>query len=305
MPEPYIPSNQDIEKNLTTDNNWGRRGKDDQMGAMNFLTPDKVIQAANLVTSGRRISLSRPLPTTPAANNPTPAQHFMMKSPRSNGSGAATDYYGVSYHGQATTHIDALCHVWDKNGMWNGRHPDEVIGFNGTSWGSIEHWKEGIITRGILLDVPKHRGTKYVTQDRPVHGTELQEIVEAEGITLSPGDAILVYSGREKYNEENATWGTNRDERPGLHTSCLKFLRDSDCCMLVWDMMDHSPNDYGLAWSVHAAIFAYGIALLDNALLQPLSEACAIESRYEFFLTVNPLVVEGGTGSPVNPVAIF
>ena len=75
--------------------------------------------------------------------------------------------------------------------------------------------------------------------------------------------------------------------------------------MLVWDMMDHSPNDYGLAWSVHAAIFAYGIALLDNALLQPLSEACALESKYEFFLTVNPLVVEGGTGSPVNPIAIF
>jgi kynurenine formamidase len=305
MPEQNIPSAKDIEKYLTTDNNWGRWGKEDELGAMNFITPEKVLSATQLVTKGKRISLSRPLPTTPGPGNPTPAHHFMMKNNRPNGGGAATDYYGVAYHGQATTHIDALCHVWDSNGMWNGKNPNEEITFNGTQWGSIEHWKEGIITRGILLDVPKHRGTDYVTHDRPVHGWELQEIVEKENIQLSPGDAIIVYSGREKWNEENDTWGTDKDHRPGLHASCLKFLKDSDCCLLVWDMMDHAPNGYGLPWSVHAAIFAYGIGLLDNALLQPLSEACKQEKRYEFLLTVNPLVVEGGTGSPVNPIAIF
>ena len=93
--------------------------------------------------------------------------------------------------------------------------------------------------------------------------------------------------------------------RPGLHASCLKFIRESDCSLLVWDMMDFEPNGYDIPWSVHGSIFAYGIGLLDNALLQPLAEACAEEGRYEFMLTVNPLLVVGGTGSPVNPIALF
>ena len=123
---------------------------------------------------------------------------------------------------------------------------------------------------------------------------------------MEPGDALVVYSGRENWNEVNPDWGTaGAPARPGLHASCLKFIRESDCCVLVWDMMDHSPNGYDLPWSVHGAIFAYGIGLLDNALLQPLAEVCAEEGRYEFMLTINPLRVVGGTGSPVNPIALF
>jgi hypothetical protein len=82
-------------------------------------------------------------------------------------------------------------------------------------------------------------------------------------------------------------------------------MRDHDIAVLVWDMMDHMPNGYDIPWSVHGAIFAYGIALLDNALLQPLAEVCAQEGRYEFMLTIAPLKVIGGTGSPANPIALF
>jgi len=190
--------------------------------------------------------------------------------------------------------------------MWNGRTHDETVTMDGAVWGSVEHWKEGIITRGVLLDVPKFRGVPYVTMDTPVHGWELEDIAKAQGVEMLPGDALVVYSGRDKWNEDgNPLWGGNPNERPGLHASCLKFIRESDCCLLVWDMMDFTPNGYDLAWSVHGSIFAYGIGLLDNALLQPLAEACAEEGRYEFMLTVNPLRVVGGTGSPVNPVAIL
>ena len=229
----------------------------------------------------------------------------MLFRSRSAGSGGATDYYGISYHGTATTHLDALCHVWDANGMWNGRKADEVITFDGAKWGSVEHWKEGIITRGVLFNVPRHRGEPYVTQDKPIHGWELEDIAKEEGITLEPGDALVVYGGRENWNESNPIWGGNPDQRPGLHASCLKFIRESDCCLLVWDMMDHTPNGYNIPWSVHGSIFAYGIGLVDNALLQPLAEVCTEEGRYEFMLTVNPLRVVGGTGSPVNPIALF
>jgi kynurenine formamidase len=303
--ERRVPTKEEVLAYLLEDRNWGRWGPNDQVGAVNMVTPEKRAAAARLVRSGRAVSLSREFPKTPAPNNPTPAQHYMKRLVRGETSGGATDYYGISYHGTATTHLDALCHVWDGNGMWNGRNPDQVITFDGATWGSVEHWKEGIITRGVLLDVPRHRGQPFVTMDQPIHGWELEDIAREEGVTLEPGDALVVYGGREAWNRVNPTWGSNPESRPGLHASCLKFIRQSDCSLLVWDMMDFTPNGYDLSWTVHGSIFAYGIGLLDNALLEPLAEICAEEGRYEFMLTVNPLRVVGGTGSPVNPIALF
>ena len=96
-----------------------------------------------------------------------------------------------------------------------------------------------------------------------------------------------------------------QQQRPGLHVSCLPFLRDHDVSVLVWDMLDHLPIGYDIPWAVHAALFAYGVALVDNALLEPLARACAEEQRDEFMLLVAPLRVVGGTGSPANPLAVF
>ena len=304
--ERRVPTKDEVLAYLKEDNNWGRWGDDDQKGAVNMVTDQKRAAAAGLVRTGKAVSLSREFPKLPAGNNPTPAIHYMKRNLRGETGGSAVDYYGISYHGTATTHLDALCHVWDHNGMWNGADPMDVITFDGAEWGSIEQWQEGIITRGVLLDVPKHRGEPYVTQESPVHGWELEDIAREQGVLMEPGDALVVYSGREKWNEAgNPLWGSDRDLRPGLHASCLRFIKESDCCVLVWDMMDHTPNGYDVPWSVHGAIFAYGIGLLDNALLEPLAETCAREGRYEFMLTINPLRVVGGTGSPVNPVALF
>jgi kynurenine formamidase len=230
---------------------------------------------------------------------------------RGEDAGFSADFYGIFYHGIASTHLDALCHTWDDHGMWNGRDPDQEITFDGATFGGVEHWRDGLITRGVLLDVPKHRGEPYVTLDKPVHGWELEDIAKAEGLTLEPGDAVVVYSGREALQADHPgkyyqpSLDIFSPERPGLHASCLPFLHDHDIAILVWDMMDFTPNGYDLPWSVHGSIFAYGVALLDNALLEPLAELCASEGRYEFMLTIAPLLVEGGTGSPANPIALF
>ena len=189
--------------------------------------------------------------------------------------------------------------------MWEGKNPDDVIKFNGATFGTIDQWKDGIVTRGVLLDVPSFRKKPYVTLDKQVQGWELEEIAKFQGTKIKSGDAIFVYSGREKFAEDNnGTW-SSPEGRPGLHASCLPFIKDSDISILGWDMMDSSPNEYDLPWSVHGAIFAYGVALVDNALLEPLANVCSEEKRYEFMLTLNPLYVEGGTGSPANPIAIF
>ncbi len=310
MAERALPTRQEVDSYIRERSNWGRWGKDDQIGAINLITPQKRVAAARLVKTGRSVSLSREFPKEPGPGNAFPAQHWMRTLPRGRG-GFAADYYGIFYHGVQSTHIDALCHTWDENGMWNGREPKGEIGFDGATWGGIEAWSEGIITRGVMLDVPRHRGVPCVTQDAPVHGWELEEICRKRGITLEPGDAICVYSGREAWQAANPDnpygrpFGRGPVDRPGLHASCLPFIRDHDVAVLVWDMLDHMPNGYDIPWAVHAAIFAYGIALLDNALLEPLAKVCAEGGRDDFMLVIAPLKVRGGTGSPTNPLAVF
>ena len=299
------PSKSEVMSYLRERRNWGRWGDRGSAGAINLIDAPKRIEAVGLVKNGRTVSLSRPFPVEPRTENPRPAQHFMSVMERPHGGGAAMDYYGVYYHGTATTHIDALCHVWDSGGMWDGKSPDEILTFSGGTYATVDAWSDGILTRGVLLDVPRHRGTSYVTLDSPVHGWELEDIAQAQGVRIRPGDAVMVYSGREAYAADHGGNWAGGDSRPGLHASCLKFVRDNDISILGWDMMDSSPNEYDIPWTVHGVIFAYGVALLDNSLLEPLANACAEEGRHEFMLTINPLNVIGGTGSPVNPIAVF
>jgi len=306
MPPRSLPTREEALGYLHDRRNWGRWGEDDQKGAINLITAEKRVQAAALVRSGRAVLLSRDFPKRSGPGNPQPAQHFVQYGPlRGNGGGGATDYYGISYHGYQATHIDALCHVWDEGGMWGGRNPEVEIRPQGTRWGGIEHWRDGIITRGVLLDVVRHRGGAHATAATPVHGWELEDVAKAQGVTLAPGDALLVYSGRELFHRLTPDWNPYAGERPGLHMTCLPFIRDNDVALLGWDLMDASPNEYDLPWPVHGALYSYGVALLDNCLLEPLAAACAEEGRYEFMLTVAPLPVVGGTGSPANPLALF
>ena len=162
----------------------------------------------------------------------------------------------------------------------------------------------------MLLDVPRYRGVAYVSQDEPVSGTELAAVAEFLGVQIEPGDAVAVHSGRERWNAEQTAWGAGSldvgsSRRPGLDVSCLPFLRDVDAALLVWDMMDVRPNGFDLAFAMHAAIWALGIPLIDNALLEPLAAACAQQQRWEFQLVIAPLRIKGGTGSPVNPLALL
>lgn len=291
---------------VRTASNWARWGSDDQRGAANLITAEKTLAAVQLVQEGRTVSLSRVFPTSPAPNNLRPAQHFVCRDDE-----FATDYYGIEYHGEAATHVDALCHMSDEEGrVWNGRQADDVITSWGATWGGIEQWGSGLLTRGILLDVPRFRGERYVHQDRPVTGGELVAVAEAEGISPSPGDAVVVYCGRDRFEEEHLPWGgelggDGQPRRPGLGPSCLRFVREVDCAVLAWDMMDVSPHSLPRAYTMHGAIPAFGVALVDNCELGPLAAVCARCGRYEFMFVVAPLVVLGGTGSPVNPIAVL
>jgi kynurenine formamidase len=286
---------------------WSRWGDDDQRGALNLLTPERVRAAAALVRLGETCSLSRPWPVYPGPDNPEPANHFISPG---TAPGTQVDYLSAKPHGRAMTHLDGLCHVWNADGMWNGRDPARDAPLAGPRWAGIENWRDGIVTRGVLLDVASRRPRGFVEDSQPVTGDELSEVAAANGIESRPGDAVIIHSGREAWTAaHDLPWGAERPgesyARPGLSSSCLEFLHDWDPSIVVWDMMDAVPSDCGVPHPVHTIIFIQGVGLLDNALIEPLARRCAELNRTDFMFCVAPLVIPGGTGSPVNPLAIL
>lgn len=299
------PTVEDYRAYATRFSNWGRWGEDDQLGTLNFITPDARAAAALLVRDGITISCANPLATASvldARRNAQPAKHQLNVGDR-----GCSDYIGVSYHGFANTHIDALCHIYTEDGrLYNGK-PASDIAADGARSNSVDAWRSGIVTRGVLYDVPRHRGVDHVTFDGPVHGWELEDIAKAEGVRPEPGDAVLVRMGLASF------WEANPDfeppwQAPGLHASALEFLHAHDAALLGWDLMEASGQEsYGApSLPIHSiAIPHMGLPLLDNANFDELAAACARASRWEFMFALAPLVVLGGTGSPVNPIAIL
>jgi kynurenine formamidase len=303
---PPQPSIDEVLGWFDTLSNWGRWGADDNAGTINLITPERRREAAATVRSGRAVSLAYPWNTMGGPGNWNPAQHFVRTWPE-----ACVDYIGINYHGYATTHIDALCHIFWDGKMYGGRDSNLVTS-NGARAGAVDAWASGITTRGVLLDIPKLRGADYVALDEPVRGWELEAAAEAEGVELRPGDAVIVYSGRPAYYAANPDRIPGAPPSPGLHVDCIPVLKQRDAALLGWDMMDAHPTGYelfdkrGAGGPVHVfAIVFLGLPLMDNSFLEPLAQACAEEGRFEFMLTVNPLHIRGGTGSPVNPIAVF
>ncbi|MCC7363302.1 MAG: cyclase family protein [Dehalococcoidia bacterium] len=308
MTDPHpLPTEAEVMTYFEKHNNWGRWGADDEAGTINLITPEKRREAAALVQSGRAVSLAYTLNTVAAPGNWNPLQHFVRVIPD-----ASVDYLGILFHGYAHTHLDALCHIFYEGKGYNGKPAAEITSL-GARWGDVEQWSGGITTRGVLIDIPRFRGTSHVTVDAPVRGWEIEAAAEKQGTPLRPGDAVVVFSNRQAFYAENPGLVPGTEPQPGLHADVIPVLHRNDAAILVWDQLDARPSGYAHfdvtrrpGGPVHVfGIVFLGLPLLDNAHLVPLAQACAEENRWEFMLTVNPLRVRGGTGSPVNPIAIF
>jgi kynurenine formamidase len=251
------------------------------------------------------VSCANPLATLPASRNPNPAQHFMRFGPT-----GSSDYIGVSFHGYSNTHIDALCHIWTGpwGDMYNGR-PSSDVSSGGSRSNSVDRWRDGIIARGVLYDVPRFRGQPHVSVDEPVHGWDLEDVARAQGIEPRAGDAVLVRSGLDPFLAAYPDFAhTAPPSTPGVHCSALEFLYDTSASLLGWDLQEAGGQHevYPARIPIHEVAIPYmGMPLLDNANFERLAETCAELGRWEFLFVISPLVVLGGTGSPVNPLAIF
>jgi kynurenine formamidase len=295
--------------------NWGRWGSEDQRGALNLITAEKRAAAAALVRSGETVSCARELPVAPSPENPTPALHFMARAgdacaiEGTGGLEACMDFVGVAFHGMAVSHIDALCHVLVEGRMYNGR-PASAVKSTGAEAGSIlAAAGGGIVGRGVLLDVPRLRGVPWLEGDDCVAPEELVAAEEGAGLRVGEGDILLVSTGRDARREARGPWNPNEGGLAGLHPECIPWLRERDVAVLGSDgVSDPLPGNAAAGWPIpvhQCTLVAMGVHLLDNLALGALADACARHGRWEFLFTVAPLRIAGGTGSPVNPIAVF
>ena len=290
----------DLHKTLS---NWGCWGDRDQLGTLNLITPEKRIQSAGLVRTGRSVCCARSLPTEPAPDNPQPVVHNMIGTASE---GWAGDYFALAPHGFSTSHIDALCHIFHDGKLYNG-YPIERVTAHGALELGIQELRNGIVTRGILLDIPRVRGVDFLELGEPIFPEDLQRAERNGGAQVEPGDVLFVRTGRWVRREQRGA-SAPTEGMAGLDASCLPWLHERGVAALGCDgVSDVIPSRVpDVPMPIHTiAIVVMGLHLLDNLQLDGLAEACREEERIEFHLTIAPLILHRGTASPVNPIALF
>jgi kynurenine formamidase len=298
---------------FATTKRWGRWGDDDERGALNLLTPERARRAAALATEGTVVSCGRRLAVSPAADNPRPAEHHMLVAGDVAGSGrptdlqASTDFVGVAFHGMAVSHIDALCHVFVDSQMYNGFPAADVTSI-GARHNSIAAAFDGIVGRGVLLDIPRLRGVDWLEPGDAIGPQELTDACKAQHLDMEEGDILLISTGRDERRARHGPWDPNAVGLAGLDAECIPWLAEHDPAVLGSDgVSDVLPgNEHRWPIPVHMCLLVgMGVHLLDNLHLGRLASACADQDRWEFLFTVAPLQIGGGTGSPVNPIAVL
>ena len=220
--------------------------------------------------------------------------------------GFAKDFIGVDYHSDGHTHIDALCHVAYEGRLYNGVEAGSVTA-DGAAAEAIDVVKDGLLGRGVLLDVPRLRGVQWLEPGEHVMRAELEGAERAQGVEIGEGDILLVRTGHPRRLAEHGPWDT-ASLKAGLHPTVMPLLAERGVVALGCDgNSDTAPSSTeGVAFPIHVlALNAMGVLLLDYLDLEELRGACEAAGRWEFLCVTAPLRVDGGTGSPVNPLAIL
>ena len=281
--------------------NAGRWGPDDERGTANLITPEKVRQAAGLVQSGITVSLAHnPLPDEAEDHPDSAFNHTLAER-------LTSDTYEFSYHGYSVSHIDALCHFLYNGMQYNGVAADVSTLEDGCVKNGISNLQQGIVTRGILLDIPRLKGVPYLEPSDAIYTEDILAWEEQAGVTVGSGDVIFIRTGRWARRAAEGPWQLSGNSA-GIHASVVRWIRERDVSFVGSDAAsDVQPSmvaDVNLP--VHTLLIAaMGTDIFDNLDLEALAETAAAENRWEFMLTAAPLPVIGGTGSPLNPIAIF
>ena len=321
---PTVLSKANVDAIAQRVSNWGRWGPNDERGTLNFISDAKRLAAAALVKEGVTVSCALPVAVTRAVDNPEPAMHRMViagdvpESAVIPGMAFSADYLAMDLHGFSNTHLDALCHFIVGGKIYNGFDASEVKS-NGAHRNSIMSGKDGIFTRGVLLDIPALRGVDWLEPRERITVDELQAAADRQGVRVEEGDVLFVSIGRDARRQARGPWplvveltaeGSDAPEDgvAGLGTDCLPWLHEHGVAIFGSDgMADVVPSGIdGWVRPIHQIGIVYiGLHMLCNLQLGRLAAACRERNRWEFLLTLGPLRLERGTASPVNPIAIF
>ena len=307
-------------------NNAGRWGADDESGTLNYITPNKRRAAAGLVETGELLSLAAPIEAPATAKEPDTLVHRLHYSnyPGNplNVPASAEDYLGIPMHHPALTHLDCLSHVASHDGrVYNDRRFEEVAQPAGIAHGSIYAQRHGIFSRGVLLDIPAALGIDWLEPSHEILPADLEAAERHGDVRVERGDVLVLRTG---LHPREAALGPD-PLGPGPGPDAILWIHEREVAVYTGDAPDlltiqaarilgRAPRD---DWRVDGApslfplplhqigIPAMGLVLLDHCEVEELARTCRRLGRYAFLFVAAPLSLPGGTGSPVNPIAVF
>jgi kynurenine formamidase len=299
--------------------NWGRFGRDDERGALNFITPECVLVACGLPRRGLVISCALPFdqkgPQTGFAGRHNPV-HVMLADGGDALAGAQDFIPGGFRYADDAIHMplqcgtqwDALSHVFYDGKMWNDRGI-ELVTSGGARANSIDKIKDGVVGRGVLLDVPRHRGVRWLENGTPILPEDLDACAEAEGVAVESGDVVLVRTGMMTRCLEEKSWaGYCGGPAPGLSVHCSRWLYEREVAAVATDTwgVEVLPNETPDCFQPLHMISLRNTGVLFGEIFQldALAAACAADGNYAFLFAAPPLPITGAVGSPINPLAI-
>jgi kynurenine formamidase len=308
----------DVHEWMSSLSNWGRWGTDDEKGTLNLIDADARRRGAQLVTSGHVVSLASDIRTSGSE-----AQRYMIGTGLErdhddeavtrpgggdhNHTGIAAEFLGLIYHGLSMTHIDAPSHVFWDGKMYNDRSASLVTDRHGATKNDVRAAGDGIVTRGVLIDVAGQRDLDSLPPSEPIYPHDLDAALDATDIQMAPGDVLLVRTG-EASRRRAAGANYKGSTQPGIHATCLPWLHQRGIATLGSDVaQDVRPSGCAeFSMPIHTVgLVAMGLWLVDNCDLDELAAYCRKIGRYEFQFVLAPLRFRGATGSPANPLAIF
>ncbi len=287
---------------------WARRlaeaeadHSDPLRGSLRHLDPAARLRGVAAVRTGEAIGLARPLEVN-AGQSHTGRPPFTLEVEVVDNEALTigVDRISVDCHGLGVTHIDGINH-FGVGGRWYGGLDAREAGPSIAAWA-----REGIVTRGIFLDIPASRGEEWVSVDGPVSGADFDRALAAAGATIEPGDALIVYMGRERYEVERGPLkplAASPEGRPGIGNDGAAWIARQPVSAVLWDMIDAYSKDE-VPFSVHFLIWAQGLALIDNCDLARARAAMSQRTEKTGLVMVAPLNIPGATGSAVNPLLV-
>jgi len=308
---PTIANEEDFRRAMKELSNSGRWGAEDELGAANLITPAKRKQALALAKEGVPISLAHDVAQEKAADAP-----FVLERTLNDVTATGTTdryQYTGTYHGVVHSHLDSVnCHVMYEGKGYNGRKMEDIKPAGGCPKGNITALKDGVVTRAILFDATRLPGKAtaqgWLEPGTAIHREDLETLEKLEHVKVAPGDVILLYTGRWKRRAEKGPWGRDTGFA-GYHADVAYFLKERGVSFIGCD----GPNDVrptGLPPTVEIplhklALAAMGVDIFDNLDFERAVEHARQLNRYEFLFSAAPLRIALGTGSPLNPLAIF